>query len=64
MGLRRSTYYDEAGIDADDAEIVTRMRAICDEFETYGTVAWERRFAKRGSSSMGRTRARAQSPAS
>ena len=36
MGLPRSTYYDAPNVDADDAEILTRMRAICDEFETYG----------------------------
>lgn len=36
MGLPRSTYYDAPSVGADDAEILTRMRAICDEVETYG----------------------------
>jgi HTH-like domain len=36
MGLPRSTYYDVASREADDAEIVATMVAICDEFEAYG----------------------------
>jgi len=36
MGLPRSTYYDAASREADDAEIATTMIAICDEFEAYG----------------------------
>jgi putative transposase len=36
MGLPRSTYYDAASREADDAEIVSTMKAICDEFEAYG----------------------------
>ena len=36
MGLPRSTYYDAASHEADDAEIVSTMKAICDEFEAYG----------------------------
>ncbi len=36
MGLPRSTFYDMPATPADEAEIVARMRAICDEFEAYG----------------------------
>ena len=36
MSLPRSTFYDKPATPADDAEIVARMRAICDEFESYG----------------------------
>ena len=36
MGLPRSTYYDAPPVKVDDAEIVTAITAICDEFETYG----------------------------
>jgi putative transposase len=36
MGLPRSTYYDAPPVEADDAEIVANMTAICDEFEAYG----------------------------
>ena len=36
MGLPRSTFYDAPSIQADDTEIVARVRAICDEFEAYG----------------------------
>lgn len=36
MGLPRSTFYDAPAAQADDAEIVARMVAICDEFEAYG----------------------------
>ena len=33
---RASTFYDMPAAPADEAEIVARMRAICDEFEAYG----------------------------
>ena len=36
MGLPRSTFYDAPSVTVVDAEIVGRMQAICDEFETYG----------------------------
>ncbi len=36
MGLPRSTCYDAPSVAVDDPEIVSRMQAICDEFETYG----------------------------
>jgi putative transposase len=36
MGLARSTFYDRPPGHFADAEIVRRMHAICDEFETYG----------------------------
>ena len=36
MGLPRSTYYDARAMEADEAQIVGRIAAICDEFETYG----------------------------
>ena len=36
MGLPRSTFYDAPSVAVDDSEIVRRMRAIGDEFETYG----------------------------
>ena len=36
MDLPRSTYYDAPIVAADDAAIVGRIQAICDEFETYG----------------------------
>lgn len=36
MGLPRSTFYDAPTTRLDDAEIVSRMQAICDEFEAYG----------------------------
>ena len=36
MGLERSTFYDAPSVAVDDTEIVRRMRAICDEYETYG----------------------------
>src|SRR6201988_4285642 len=36
MNLSRSTFYDAPATTADDAEIVTRITAICDEFEAYG----------------------------
>lgn len=34
MGLSRSTYYDAPSVHVGDAEVVARMREICDEFET------------------------------
>jgi putative transposase len=36
MGIARSTFYDRPDAGADDASIVAQMKAICDEFETYG----------------------------
>jgi putative transposase len=36
MGVTRSTYYDAPAMKADEAQIVARIAAICDEFETYG----------------------------
>ncbi len=36
MGLPRSTYYDVPKVAVDEAEIVAHIKAICDEFETYG----------------------------
>lgn len=36
MGLPRSTYYDAPAIPVGEAEIVARIKAICDEFEVYG----------------------------
>lgn len=36
MGLSRSTFYDAPAVPIDEAELVARMRAICDEFESYG----------------------------
>ena len=36
MDLPRSTYYDAPAMEADEARIVARISAICDEFETYG----------------------------
>ncbi len=36
MGLSRSTFYDVPMAQIDDAAIVARMVAICDEFEAYG----------------------------
>jgi putative transposase len=36
MGLPRSTYYDAPARKTDDAEIVLRITAICEEFECYG----------------------------
>jgi putative transposase len=36
MGLPRSTFYDAPMAQIDDAAIVARMVAICDEFEAYG----------------------------
>jgi len=36
MGIPRSTFYDAPAIAAADVEIVTKIAAICDEFESYG----------------------------
>jgi putative transposase len=36
MNLSRSTFYDAPSKKADDARIVARITAICDEFEAYG----------------------------
>src|SRR5512134_1350975 len=36
MGLPRSTFYAAPTIKTDDAEIVARIAAICEEFECYG----------------------------
>ena len=36
MGIARSTFYDMPDAAADGATVVAQMRAICDEFETYG----------------------------
>ena len=36
MSLPHSTFYDAPSEPVDDVEIVGRMQAICDEFETYG----------------------------
>ena len=36
MGIARSTFYDRPNAGADDATVVAQMKAICDEFETYG----------------------------
>jgi putative transposase len=36
MGLARSTFYDAPTMRFDDAEIVTCIQMICDEFEAYG----------------------------
>lgn len=36
MELPRSTFYDRPSVAVDDAGIVGRMRALCEEFETYG----------------------------
>ncbi len=36
MGLPRSTFYDPAPATLDPGEVLTRIGAICDEFECYG----------------------------
>ena len=36
MGFARSTFYDKSGVPLGDDELVTRIGAICDEFECYG----------------------------
>jgi hypothetical protein len=37
MNMPRSTYYDSPAAKPDDAEIVTAMNVITDEFEAYGS---------------------------
>ena len=39
MGIARSTYYDAPAAGVGDAELLTAITAICDEFEAYG---WRR----------------------
>ena len=36
MGLARSSYYDAPRVAVDEAELVARIQAICEEFERYG----------------------------
>ena len=36
MGLPRSTFYERPATSLGDAELVSRMQTICDEFEAYG----------------------------
>ena len=36
MGLSRSTFYDTAAIPLDAEALLSRIGAICDEFECYG----------------------------
>lgn len=36
MRLPRSTLYDAPAVKSDEAGILARVRAICDEFEAYG----------------------------
>ena len=36
MGFGRSTFYDIPDVRARDLTIVAEMKAICDEFESYG----------------------------
>jgi putative transposase len=36
MALPRSTFYDAPATHLDEAEIVSQIQAICDEFEVYG----------------------------
>ena len=36
LGLPRSSYYDAPNVAVNEAELVTRIQAICEEFETYG----------------------------
>ena len=49
MGLSRSTFYDPAATTLDAGETLTRIGAICDEFESTATVAWEPHCATRAS---------------
>ncbi len=35
MGIARSTFYDAPPAKLGDAQIIARIRAICDEFEAY-----------------------------
>jgi putative transposase len=39
MGIARSTYYDASSVRLDNAELLSAITAICDEFEAYG---WRR----------------------
>jgi putative transposase len=39
MGIARSTYYDAPSVRLDNAELLSAITAICDEFEAYG---WRR----------------------
>ena len=36
MGMPRSTFYDAPAVAVGDSEILARITAICDEFESYG----------------------------
>jgi putative transposase len=36
MGLSRSTFYDAPAAQTDATELLTRIGAICGEFECYG----------------------------
>ena len=36
MGLSRSTFYDTPAIPLDTVALLTRIGAVCDEFECYG----------------------------
>jgi putative transposase len=36
MGLARSTFHDAPATHLDDAEIVSRIQTICDDFEAFG----------------------------
>jgi putative transposase len=54
MGLPRSTFYDVPAGPADEAEIVARMCAICDEFEAYGYGRVGAALRHQGSSSTAR----------
>jgi putative transposase len=36
MAIARSTFYDAPAAKLGDAEIIARIRAICDESEAYG----------------------------
>ena len=40
MALSRSTFYDTPAAPLEDAEIVSRMQAICDESRHTDTGAW------------------------
>ena len=70
MGLPRSTYYDAPVATADEAEIVARIEAICEEFEAYGYRRVGARAApprhhrqqQEGPPSDARTRPAAQAP--
>ena len=36
MEIARSTFYDRPDTGTDGAAVVSQMKSICDEFETYG----------------------------